>query len=224
MRRTLTHARGLWVLSAPQLPRVRQWLGKGHPPVEYIPFGIDEQFFDYADYPAQPLIVSVGGDRDRDTPTLFAALAAVVAARPHVRAVVQTSSTLPPPHNVTVVPHLSHTELRELYKRASVVAIATRPNMHASGMTVSLEAMSTGRPVVITSTPGLEDYIDDELTGALVTSATPKRVADALISYLDDPSESRLAGERGRAKVLRDHKSTTMAKRLAHFTTKVIGS
>jgi glycosyltransferase involved in cell wall biosynthesis len=205
------------------LTRVTRWLGPEGPPVEYIPFGIDEHFFAYADYPAEPLIVSVGGDRDRDTHTLFQALAAVVAARPHVRAVVQTSSKLPPPDGVTVVPHLSHTQLRELYGLASVVAIATRPNIHASGMTVSLEAMSTGRPVVITSTPGLEDYIDHGQTGALVKSATPKALADELINYLDDPSEGRAAGERGRAKVLRDHRSATMADRLARFTKESIG-
>ena len=120
-------------------------------PVEYVRFGIDHEFFSARSrIPRSPRVVSVGGDRDRDAETLFRALSRVHDARPDVELVVQTASDLPPPDGVATIRHLPHAQLRELYASASVVAIATRPNLHVSGMTVSLEAMATGRPVVAT--------------------------------------------------------------------------
>ncbi len=59
--------------------------------------------------------MSVGGDRDRDTATLYAALEHVHGARPDVELVVQTASELDPPAGVTTVAHLPHVALRELY-------------------------------------------------------------------------------------------------------------
>ncbi|WJM17338.1 glycosyltransferase family 4 protein [Microbacterium arborescens] len=224
MQRILRRARGLWVLSEAQLPHLQQWLGPGAPTSRYIRFGIDEDFFQLADYPSDPLIVSVGGDRDRDTASLYKALGSVADTHPAVRAIVQTSSPLPPPPNTTAVPHLSHIELRELYRRATVVVVATLPNLHASGMTVSLEAMATGRPVVITATPGLEDYIEDGATGTLVRSHEPQGLARAISRYLDAPAAAAEAGKMGREKVLRDHRSTSMAAELAKFARQVLRS
>jgi glycosyltransferase involved in cell wall biosynthesis len=162
-------------------------------------------------------VLSVGGDRDRDPATLFAALERVHAERPDVELVVQTASDLAPPAGVTTVPHVSHRELADLYARASVVAVATRDNLHASGMTVSLEAMATGRPVVMTRTPGIEDYVADGRTGLLAPVGDPGALAAHVLRLLADEHEARAFGAAGRAAVEQRLTTRHLAASLAEF-------
>ncbi len=142
----LRAATALWVLSEAQVVPLQRLLGADAPRIFVVPFGIDHEFFGAQPPAARPRIVSAGNDRDRDPATLYAALALVLAARPGVDVVVQSPSALPPPEGVRLVRRLPHTELRDLYATASVVVTATRPNLHASGMTVALEALATARP------------------------------------------------------------------------------
>jgi hypothetical protein len=188
----------LWVLSAAQVAPLRELLGSGGPRVSMVPFGVDAEFFVPAPYPARPLVLSVGGDRDRDTQTLFTALAEVKRAHPDVEVVVQTSATLSPPPGITTLPRVSHAELRALYARASVVTIATRPNLHVSGMTVSLEAMATARPVVITGTPGMADYVADGTTGTVVEPGDAAALARRTTELLLDVDRAQELGRAGR--------------------------
>ncbi|WP_293780266.1 glycosyltransferase family 4 protein [uncultured Aeromicrobium sp.] len=214
---SLRHATGLWCLSEPQVGMLQKRLGSHGPRVSYLRFGIDANFFSPRPYPDEPLVVSVGGDRDRDATTLFRALSIVHRARPDAKIIAQTSSRLTPPDGVEVLPKLSHVELRELYARASVVTIATRPNVHASGMTVSLESMATGRPVIITSSPGLEDYVANEKTGHLVGTGDHRAMADRIVALLNDPSRSAEMGRAGRAKVEALHTTDHMMHALARI-------
>jgi len=186
----------LWVLSSAQVAPLRELLGRGGPPVSHVAFGVDHEFFTESPAAASPLVLSVGGDRDRDTDTLFRALAEVKAAVPAAEIVVQTASNLAPPDGVVKIAHVSHAELRDLYARASVVTIATRPNLHVSGMTVSLEAQSSARPVVITGSPGMADYVVDGVTGRVVEPGDAAALAASTIQLLRDPA---LADEYGRA-------------------------
>lgn len=205
----------LWVLSDAQLAPLRALIP--NVPVEYLRFGIDEQFYALAPPPPTPRIVSVGGDRDRDTETLYRALALVHAARPEVELVVQTSSDLAAPPGVQRIRHLPHVELRSLYASASVVAIATRPNLHVSGMTVSLEAMATGRPVAITRTPGMADYVADGETGLLSDPGDAETLASDTLALLDDPARAEAMGAAGRRSVENRFTSKLMSRALAEL-------
>lgn len=216
LRRVLRDAGAIWCLSTAQLPILDRWLGKRSRSgmAEYLPFGIDTDFYSARSQESDDLIFSVGGDRDRDPETLFAALASTISARPGTRAVVQTTSTIKPPDGVSVVKHLAHAELREMYAKATVVAVATKPNLHVSGMTVSLEAAATGRPVVITKTPGMTDYVRDGLTGLLTPVGDASAMAASIISLLDQPGRATEIGQAARSHVARNHSSSIMAARL----------
>lgn len=199
----LSRAEAAWVLSDAQVEPLRTMLGHGPTRVFAVPFGIDSAFFVPRPYPDRPRIVSVGNDRDRDPATLYAALARVLAIRPETEAVVQTRSDLDPPEGVRVVRHMPHADLRDLYATASVVVIPTRPNLHASGMTVALEALATARPVVVTDTPGMEQYVSEGRTGHLVRPEDPAELALALLRLLDDPAHAAELGRNGRIEVER---------------------
>ncbi|MFJ3384359.1 MULTISPECIES: glycosyltransferase family 4 protein [unclassified Curtobacterium] len=205
----------VWTLSEPQVEIVERWLGTDGPPVRYLRFGVDHEFYAEQPFPTRPMLFSAGGDRDRDPETLFRALAIVRRERPDVEVLVQSRTALRPPDGVQVVPYMTHVQLREAYGRASVVAIATRPNQHASGMTVSLEAMAVGRPVVITDTPGISDYVRNEETGYLVRPGDHRPLARRILALLSDPAGAAAMGRRARCRVLDDFTSFRMAEELA---------
>jgi glycosyltransferase involved in cell wall biosynthesis len=211
----LRRMRGVFVTCAAQVQPLRDVLGSGGADVSFITFGIDRDFFQPRPYPDRPLIMSVGVDRDRDPQTLFAALDAVHRRRPDVEILVQTRSDVQPPPGVTKMPMLSHAELRDLYGRASAVVVATRPNLHLSGLTVTLESMAMARPVVLTRTPGADDYVEDGRTGVFAPVGDPGQIADRLLDLLAAPAEAKAMGERARAGVEERFTSAHMVRGLS---------
>lgn len=214
LKRFLPQFEGLWALSRPQISVLQDWLGRTAPPIDFLRFGIDQNFFTPFPYPDKPLILSVGRDRDRDPKTLFAALEEIKRLRPDVEVAVQTTSSVPVPDGVTSVPMLPHAELRNYYRRASVVVVATQPNLHVSGMTVALESMATARPVVVCDTPGMSDYVEDGVTGLLVSPFDVKGLAGAVLSLLADRDAAARMGVCGRERIERLHTTEQMARSL----------
>lgn len=217
LRSVLRGMRGIFVNSRAQVEPLREFLGVGGPPVAFIPFGVDETFWRARPYPEVPLIVSVGGDRDRDAAVLYEALSLVRASLPRVEIVVQSASPVPPPPGVSRVEHFTHVELQALYARASVVAVATKPNLHASGLTVSLESMATGRPVVINDAPGLRDYVIDGETGWLTPMSDPRAMSERILAVLADPTEAAALGQRARTAVEERFTTKHLARGLTDF-------
>lgn len=217
IRRALRRAHLVWALSRPQVDVVSRWLGPGGPPVRYLRFGVDPDFWAEQQFPQRPMLFSAGGDRDRDPATLLKAIEIVRRTRPDIDVLVQSRTALTPPDGVKIVPYLTHSELRAAYGRASVVAIATRPNLHASGMTVSLEAMAVGRPVVITSTAGIDDYVAHGSTGFLVQPGDHEAMARHIIGLLDDHAAAATMGRRARERVEEHFTSARMSDDIAAF-------
>jgi len=214
---------GLWVLCRPQIDRVRAWLGPDCPPIHFLRFGVDATFYRPTPYPRcaigghgveRPTVASVGGDRDRDATTLFAALALVLEQRPDVECIVQSGSDLAPPPGVSKVGHIPHDGVRQLFAESSVVALATRPNWHASGMTVALESMACARPVVACATPGMDDYIDSGATGELVPPQDPQALARSVLDLLADRDRAARMGLAGRAAVEQTYNTGAMCAAL----------
>ena len=63
--------------------------------------------------------------------------------------------------NFEVVRVTDTADLISEYCRSDVVAVPLRMNAHASGLTVAFEALQAGRPLVITRTGGVEEYLQD---------------------------------------------------------------
>ncbi|PFG20460.1 glycosyltransferase family 4 protein [Serinibacter salmoneus] len=214
-RAWLSRFDGLWVLSDAQVEPLRRLLGPRAPRISYVRFGIDTDFFRPAPYPSVPRILSVGGDRDRDAATLFAALERVLARHPGLEVTVQTTSALSPPRGVRVVPRLTHAELRREYEAAGLVMLATRPNLHVSGMTVSLEAMATARPVVVTSSPGMADYVRAGTDGILVPQGDAAALAAGAERLLAAPEQAAAWGRQARERVESEFTTHALCARLA---------
>lgn len=222
LRAMLSRCAGLWVLSRGQLEPLRQLIGSACPPLHFIRFGIDTEFYAPVPYPERPLILSAGGDRDRDLSTLFAALAIVHKRFPDAEILVQGRAQLSAPAGVTMYESMPHTQLRDLYGRMSVMVLATRPNLHVSGMTVALEAMATGRPCIITDSPGMDDYVLDN-EGGYVVPRDPAAIAARVCELLADHEHARDMGRRGADRVRQLHTQSTMADQFADVIRSVSG-
>ncbi|WP_083853116.1 MULTISPECIES: glycosyltransferase family 4 protein [unclassified Rhodococcus (in: high G+C Gram-positive bacteria)] len=225
VKKILRQMDGVWCLSRAQLPVVADWLGRGGPAVCYLPFGIDETFYTYVPYPTgrSPIIVSFGIDRDRDPETLFESLDLVIKHRPDVRALVQTDSELTAPTGVKKIGRVSHRDVHRMYGESALAMVATRQNLHASGLTVTLEAMSTGRPVVISGTPGLEDYVENGVSGYLVEPECPEGMARAALSVLGNPEVAIEMGRAGRLRVEKNFTTALMSRHIADMVSSLNG-
>jgi glycosyltransferase involved in cell wall biosynthesis len=109
---------------------------------------------------------------------------------------------------------LTHPEMRDAYSRASVVALALRSNLHLSGVSVLLEAMACARPVVITDSPGLGEYVRDGETAVVVRAGDADALAHGVGGLLAEPDRARALGEAGRAAVAERFTSSKQAQRL----------
>jgi glycosyltransferase involved in cell wall biosynthesis len=93
--------------------------------------------------------------------------------------------------------------------------MATRPNIHGSGMSVLLEAMGCGRPYVVTSSQGLEPYVRHGEDGLVVPPGDVDALADAVGELLADPERADAMGAAGRRRLERELSTDAQAARLA---------
>ena len=146
-------------------------------PIEIVPFGVSYNSFPVA-RPREsranlPLrIFSLGFDVHRDWETFAAAF----GDQPDFD--VRVGSRTYPKHlvraNIVANP-LDMSGMLENYSWADIVVVPLKKNLHASGLTVLLEAVSLGIPVVISDVGGLRHYFgDDQVT--FVPSNDPERL------------------------------------------------
>jgi len=111
--------------------------------------------------------------------------------------------------------------MRGVYARSSLVAVALRPTVTGSGLSVVLEAMASGRPVVVTANAGIEDYVEHGRTGLLVPAGDCDALAGAIESLLADPDRAAEMGRAAAVTVRERFSSEHMAEVLAGLLTSV---
>jgi glycosyltransferase involved in cell wall biosynthesis len=216
--RALRRMARVFASSEAQLPSLIR-LGLARRNVRYIPMAVSTDFYRPVEVPESAgLVASVGRDRHRDYPTLLRAIADLNAPvrSGEARLELVTPNPVAVPERLGCrIPHLSATDLRALYCRAAVVAIATFPNQHVSGATAVLEAMACGRAVVATANPGLEAYVHSGVDGILVPPGDPEAMAEAIRGLLADPARRREMGRAARENVVRAFSTSIMSENLA---------
>lgn len=187
--------------------------------VHVVPFGVDTSYWRPGDDAAGRDVVAIGNDGHRDWDTLVEA-APEIGAR--VRIFTRAPAPRPLPQNVTweradwYTAVLTDAEVRELYRNAAVVVVPVRDVPQPSGQSVALQAMATGRPVVLTRTQGLwaPDELRDGDNLVLVPPGRPHELAAAVRGLLDDPARAAALGGSARASVTRDAGVERYADRL----------
>jgi glycosyltransferase involved in cell wall biosynthesis len=175
---------------------------------------VDQLFWQPADVETD-MICSAGSEM-RDYPTLLEALNGTDVrchiASDHVRvdrfgfarregALALARKASP---NVTIG-RKSITELRELYARSRFVVVPLEASDADNGITVILEAMAMGKPVICSQTKGQVDVIQDGITGLFVPVGDPIALREAILSLWDDPARARRMGHAARRYIEQNH-------------------
>ncbi|WP_322092387.1 glycosyltransferase [Paraburkholderia bannensis] len=133
-------------------------------------------------------VAAIGNDRDRDWGTLVAALRD--DARYEVR--IATRRRMPASAraaNVDIVRVSGIQQQHALYDWADIIVVPLRPNTHASGITVMLEAAALGKPMIVTKVGALDDYFDDK-AAFYIEPFNAEQLRDAVNALVDDPARA----------------------------------
>ncbi|MBN3767121.1 glycosyltransferase family 4 protein [Burkholderia sp. Ac-20365] len=168
--------------------------------------------------PNTPLrIAAIGNDRDRDWETLIKA----VGNDPRFAVRLATRRRIPRSLrslNVQIAPAAGLKKQRELYDWADVVVVPLRPNTHASGITVMLEAAAVGKPMVVTNVGGLEDYFSKS-AASYVPPFDADALRDAFIRLLASPDEALQQAQAASMELVsRDHTTEHYAQQHVKIT------
>jgi glycosyltransferase involved in cell wall biosynthesis len=218
----LRRAAAVWALSPAQLDVLAREWGVERARLHLLHMGIDTEFWHAGGEPEPGLVLGAGNDRHRDHPLLVEAMARLQRRRPPLRLELVTQQPVDLPAGLGERHHaFTHLEMREAYSRASVVALAVKPNLHISGLSVLLEAMACARPVVITDSPGLPEYVRDGETCLMVRSGDAEALAAGVDELLADPDRARALGEAGRALVTERFSTGKQAERIADIVARI---
>ncbi len=192
------------VLCRTQEAYLRTEVGLSAERVRFLYDKVDHRFYSPSGAPPEGYVLSVGQTR-RDYPTLFEAVrnmrvrTVVVASSPWTGMDLRLHEI---PTGVVVRSRLAYSELRDLYDRASVVVVPLEPGLDfAAGVNAVLEAMAMGRPLIVTSTPGIADYIEDGITAQLVPAGDARALREAIQELLREPQAAEQLGADARAVV-----------------------
>lgn len=178
------------------VPRIRS---------EAILFGISLDSFPIESvrsrHPAGPLrVLSLGNDIHRDWPTLLKAL----VGKEKMELRILTSRIAPESignaPNVQIIRPCSLQEVKAEYRWADFVVVTLKPNLHASGITVILEAIAMGVPVICTDTGGLRAYFSSNEV-CYVPAGDAPLLADALLRLAADPQECSSMAKRAQGRL-----------------------
>ena len=164
--------------------------------VTVIPNGVGKEFFTERDYSRVPrrLLFLGGWEWRKGTRYLIEAFARVAAESPDVMlslvgtgmGEVAVKKTFPVNLHgrIHVVPRVAAEDVPGIYAGHDVFVF---PSMFESMSLVVPEAMASGMPVVTTRTCGMQDIIEDGVTGFLVPPRDSQTLASRIIDLLTDP-------------------------------------
>ncbi len=189
-KRLLARADRLTTLASENAALCKQFFGRAATPLLY---GLNTRDFPLCPpshwKPHAPVrVAAIGNDRDRDWTTLVAALRD--DARYEVR--IATRRRMPASAraaNVEIVRVSGIQQQHALYDWADIVVVPLRPNTHASGITVMLEAAALGKPMIVTRVGALDDYFDDK-AAFYIEPFNAQQLREAVNTLVDDPARA----------------------------------
>jgi len=93
--------------------------------------------------------------------------------------------------------------------------VPTKVRAYPTGQTVLLEAMALARCCVVTDTPAMRDYVEDDETALLVPPGDPVALRDAIERAYDDEDLRRRIGVAARRSVEARFDCVAMWERIA---------
>lgn len=153
--------------------------------VEQVYFGIERELLPPAPARSPAAIVgrtlrvlAIGNDLHRDWATLKQALAGLDGVEVRLITLTLPLDFTADARNIELRPPCAPCDISDAYAWADVLVVPLKSNLHASGITVVLEGVGQGLPVLCSDTGGLRAYFPGDLVGYVpVGDAQALRVA-----------------------------------------------
>lgn len=172
-----------------------------------LPYTLDAEFYESNSCTAGSdeggYVLAVGRDMGRDYRTLIeavrvAGLKLKLVTLPYLLKGIEFEHP-----DIEILQHLSYQELFSLYEGAAAVVIPLKADIdYPSGIRAMLEAMILGKPVVVTRTPALVEYVEGGKDVIFVEPGDVGGLRAALLEVMRDPEASARMARRGREKVV----------------------
>jgi glycosyltransferase involved in cell wall biosynthesis len=117
----------------------------------------------------------------------------------------QVSDIVGPADSNITIGRMSLIELRKLYARSRFVVVPLMKSDTDNGVTVILEAMAMGKPVICSRTRGQVDVIQEGVTGLYVPIGDAAALRAAIVSLWHEPQRAQEMGRNARAYVEKFH-------------------
>ena len=124
----------------------------------------------------------------------------IIGDGPYLNWLKQLTKKLNLEERVVFVGPISDYWLPAYYAATDVVVLPSTSRLEAFGI-VGLEAMATGKPLVLSDIPGVRDVISSE-EGFIVEPLDPEALAEALEKIWNYPENAKLMGLKGRERVV----------------------
>ncbi len=197
--------------SRAQLDFLRDYLHLPESKIGYFWYTTDCKFFKPGQPSAnktRPLIVSVGLER-RDY-HLLAAATEDLDIDVKIAGFSQFASGLARNFPKTIPANMSNSyyalpELLQLYHDADMIVVCVKPSNWSAGATSLVEAMACRKPIVVTRTEGLKEYLMDADAILTVEPGDAKGLQQAISHLLNNPQEAETRAEKAYQLAIKRH-------------------
>jgi glycosyltransferase involved in cell wall biosynthesis len=192
---------------------------------QFIPFGVDVDFFKPMDLLVEPYILSFGY-LYRDYHTLLRAWKLLDKESVELRIVgindIGRWKLDSFPKNVKIFPKVPISILKEMIAKALFVVIPLPYYEYSYGQMSLLQSMSMGKAVIVTKTPSTIDYIEDNFDAIGTVPYDEQDLAQKIRKCLDDKDFVYRIGKNARSTVLKKYNEKLMAERIYTFVKSIL--
>jgi glycosyltransferase involved in cell wall biosynthesis len=171
--------------------------------VDFLYDKVDHRFFRPDNHEEGEYILAIGQEQ-RDYKTLVDAIdgtgieLVIVASSPWS----QFNLEITERPNVTLVSNIPYTELRDLYQGAKVILVPLLENNYGAGLNTMLEAMAMAKPLIISRTNGVNNYIHHSETGIQSSPGNSAELRDCISMLWGDKNERTRLGTNARQAIV----------------------
>ena len=208
---------GIMVLGSNQKSLIEsRWKVKGR--IEVVHHHVDTDFFRPLPVATDGPILSVGDDIGRDYDCLARAALGINASM-----LIKTTRELSamPSNCTTIRDRLSYVDLRAMYARSPLFVVPLLDTANASGVGTVLEAMAMAKPLIVSDSSGIRDFIIPDKTCLVVPVGDHLALRAAIIRLMEDHSLAAELGERARRHVIERFSKPRFAQILASALQKI---
>ena len=163
---------------------------------------VDCSFFAMAADRPHGQVLAVGDDASRDFTTLLRAATGLDCAIAIRTSLIAPDAALP--GNVTILSKPTPMPAyRDLIAASCIVVLPLHPSGYAGGVSALIQAMASGKAVIVSASPGVMEYVVDGETALIVPCHDAAAIRHAVTKLIADGDLRRRLGAAARARAVR---------------------